>query len=201
MQMVILYGQTLCKKWWKQKKSIKHPQGGWIISCRIQDNQMLSSFWCKTEFLMQDQIRSWGEFNQPSRIYDLFIIHVRGDCKDYINCFEWHKCALYWRGKHLPQCRVQRKTMAQSWTRFWWQEWKLYQNIMCIYGLRSTGAVWRAHFSHNIHVIYFTSYHSDPDVWTRPGTKPDGFKYYEFLLYVDNILAISQKSAAIMAQL
>jgi hypothetical protein len=32
----------------------------------------------------------------------------------------------------------------------------------------------------------------DPDVWIRPGIKPDGFEYYEMVLaYVDDVLSIS----------
>jgi hypothetical protein len=38
---------------------------------------------------------------------------------------------------------------------------------------------------------YKPSY-ADPDVWLRPAVKPDGFKYYEYILcYVDNVLSIS----------
>ena len=38
----------------------------------------------------------------------------------------------------------------------------------------------------------FNSSHADPDVWMRPAVKPDGEKYYEYILiYVDDILTIS----------
>jgi hypothetical protein len=31
---------------------------------------------------------------------------------------------------------------------------------------------------------------SDPDVWYRAASKPDGFQYYEYILvYVDDMLA------------
>ena len=36
------------------------------------------------------------------------------------------------------------------------------------------------------------SSHADPDVWLRPAVKPDGEKYYEYILvYVDDILTMS----------
>jgi hypothetical protein len=39
----------------------------------------------------------------------------------------------------------------------------------------------------------------DPNVWIRPGLKPDGFKYYEMILcYVDDILCVSHNLEASM---
>ena len=39
---------------------------------------------------------------------------------------------------------------------------------------------------------------SDADVWRRPAVKPDGFKYYEYILvYVDDILLISHDAKAL----
>ena len=39
----------------------------------------------------------------------------------------------------------------------------------------------------------------DPDVWLRADLKPDGEKYYEYILcYVKNILAIYHKAIGIM---
>ena len=46
----------------------------------------------------------------------------------------------------------------------------------------------------------YTSTKVDPDVWIRPVTKPDGFKYYEMLLvYVDDVLCISHDAKATMS--
>jgi hypothetical protein len=43
---------------------------------------------------------------------------------------------------------------------------------------------------------------ADRDVWMRPATKPDGFRYYEYvLLYVDDTLVISHNPMAIMQAL
>jgi hypothetical protein len=40
---------------------------------------------------------------------------------------------------------------------------------------------------------------SDPDVWYRAASKPDGFQYYEYILvYVDDMLATSCQPSQIM---
>lgn len=40
---------------------------------------------------------------------------------------------------------------------------------------------------------------SDPDVWLKPGVKPDKFKYYEMILcYVDDVITMSSKPMLII---
>jgi hypothetical protein len=51
-----------------------------------------------------------------------------------------------------------------------------------LYGLKSSGAAYRAHFAATLAELNFTSCKADPDVWMRPATKPDGFTYYEYIL-------------------
>ena len=64
--------------------------------------------------------------------------------------------------------------------------------VRALYGLKSSGAAWRAHLANTLHTMGFTSSLADPDVWFRPATKPNGFQYYEYILaYVDDILALS----------
>ena len=61
---------------------------------------------------------------------------------------------------------------------------------MALYGLKSSGAAFRAKLS---------GLHADPDVWLRPSVKPDGAEYYEMVLcYVDDVLAISDMPMRIM---
>ena len=63
------------------------------------------------------------------------------------------------------------------------------------YGLKSSGATFRAHLAETLYDIGFVPTQTDPDVWRRPAVKEDGFKYYEYVLcYVDDILAISHKA-------
>ena len=58
----------------------------------------------------------------------------------------------------------------------------------------------KAHLAETLYDLGYTSTKADPDVWIRPVTKPDGFKYYEMLLvYVDDVLCISHDAEATMA--
>ena len=42
---------------------------------------------------------------------------------------------------------------------------------------------------------------ADPDVWIRSENKADGEQYYEFVLvYVDNMIAISQDSVSVIRE-
>ncbi len=61
-----------------------------------------------------------------------------------------------------------------------------------LYGLKSSGAAFRAFLAEKLDDIGFRSSIADPDVWMRPATKNTGEKYYEYILcYVDDILCIS----------
>ena len=63
-----------------------------------------------------------------------------------------------------------------------------------LFGLRSSGAAFRAHLAETLYDIGFVPTQADPDVWRRPAVKEDGFEYYDYVLcYVDDILAISHK--------
>ena len=64
-----------------------------------------------------------------------------------------------------------------------------------LYGLKSSGAAFRAHLAETLYDIRFVPTRADPDIWRRPAVKQDGFEYYEYVLcYVDDILAISHKA-------
>jgi Reverse transcriptase (RNA-dependent DNA polymerase) len=61
-----------------------------------------------------------------------------------------------------------------------------------LYGLKSSGAAFRAHLAETLHDLNYRPSKRDPDVWIRRATEPDGFEYYEMVLvYVDDILCIS----------
>jgi len=71
--------------------------------------------------------------------------------------------------------------------------------VRALYGLKSSGAAWRAHLAATLQSLGFTSSLADPDVWYREATKPCGFQYYEYLLaYVDDILVLSHDPVIIM---
>jgi hypothetical protein len=64
--------------------------------------------------------------------------------------------------------------------------------VKALYGLKSSGAAWRAMFNTSIIEMGFIPTVADPDVYRRPNAKEDGFKYYEYILvYVDDVLIVS----------
>ena len=68
-----------------------------------------------------------------------------------------------------------------------------------LYGLKGSGAAFRAHLAEKLHDIGFIPTCADPDVWHRPAVKPDGFEYYEYILcYVDDLLAISHNAQKVL---
>jgi len=62
-----------------------------------------------------------------------------------------------------------------------------------------SGAAFRAHLTETLFDLNYTPMKGDPDVWIRPGIKPDGFEYYEMVLvYVDDVLCTSHDPEATM---
>ena len=62
------------------------------------------------------------------------------------------------------------------------------------YGLKSSGAAWHAMLSQTMHDMNYKRCKADYDVWYRSAEKPDGFKYYEYvLIFVDDILVVSHQ--------
>ena len=71
--------------------------------------------------------------------------------------------------------------------------------IRALYGLKSSGARWRDHFASILKELGFVNSRADPDAWMRKATKPDGLKYWEYVLcYMNDILAISHLPQSIM---
>ena len=68
-----------------------------------------------------------------------------------------------------------------------------------LYGLKSSGAVWRSHLAQTLRDMNFKSSYADPDVWMRVAYKEGGRCFYEYVLcYVDDLLCISADPAAIL---
>ena len=73
--------------------------------------------------------------------------------------------------------------------------------VICkaLYGLKSSGAAFRAHLAETLYNIGFRSSKADPDVLLRPAVKPNGQPYYEYILcYVDVILSVSLNATSIL---
>ena len=72
--------------------------------------------------------------------------------------------------------------------------------VRALYGLKSAGNAWRHHFANFIrNTLGYSPTIADPDVYRKVQTKPDGSKYYSYLIvYVDDILCIHHKPEKIM---
>ena len=72
------------------------------------------------------------------------------------------------------------------------QEGRVAVIVRALYGLKSAAAAWRDHFSSAIQdELKYIPCKADPDVYYKAKVKPDGSKYYAYLvIYVDDILCI-----------
>jgi len=74
--------------------------------------------------------------------------------------------------------------------------------VRALYGLKTSGAAWRATFAQTLVEMGYVSSKADPDVWLRKATRTDGHHYYEMLLiYMDDILCISHQPQSTMDQI
>jgi hypothetical protein len=74
--------------------------------------------------------------------------------------------------------------------------------VRALYGLKSSGAAWRAHLANTLQQLGYKSCLADPDVWFREATKDNGYQYYEYVLvYVDDILVLSHQGDKTMKAL
>ena len=94
-------------------------------------------------------------------------------------------------------------TREKVWTiagpEFGTEKGKIMMIVKALYGLKSSGAAFRAFLAETLNTLGYKPSFADPDVWIRPAVKPDGFKYWEYVLcYVDDILAISHRPEATM---
>jgi Reverse transcriptase (RNA-dependent DNA polymerase) len=68
-----------------------------------------------------------------------------------------------------------------------------------LYGLKLSGACWRDHLANTLRDFGYTSCKADLDIWMKPKSKPNGDKYWVYVLvYVDYILCISHKPKKFM---
>lgn len=64
--------------------------------------------------------------------------------------------------------------------------------VRALYGLKSSGAAWRAKLADSLKDIGYKPTEADPDVYIKQGTKPCGQRYWKYMLvYVDDILHIA----------
>ena len=71
--------------------------------------------------------------------------------------------------------------------------------VRALYGLKYSGASFRALLVKTLYDIGYTLSKADLDIWLRPAVKPDRFEYYEMILCnVDDILSISHYATKTM---
>ena len=69
-------------------------------------------------------------------------------------------------------------------------------------GLNSSEVSFRTFISDKLGDMVCKSSIADPDVWIRPATKLYGEQYYEYILmYVYNLLEISQNAASVIREI
>ena len=75
--------------------------------------------------------------------------------------------------------------------------------VRALYGLKSSGAAWRACLAEVLKdQLGFKPCRADNDVWMRPAQRPDGSRYYEYVLvYTDDILCVSCDPSTILVHL
>ena len=70
-----------------------------------------------------------------------------------------------------------------------------------LYGLKSSGAAFRAFLAEHLDNMGFKSSIADPDICMREATKSDGEEYYEYILvYVDDLLEISSDARSFILE-
>ena len=63
--------------------------------------------------------------------------------------------------------------------------------VRALYGLKSAGSSFRNHLADCMRTLGYKSCLADPDLWYKPEVRPDGFKYYAYILaYIDDLLSI-----------
>ena len=71
-----------------------------------------------------------------------------------------------------------------------------------LYGLKSSGASWRAMFATTLADLGYVPTKADPDVWLRPKIKKNGDDYYSMILvYVDDVLCFDESPQELMDKL
>ena len=110
------------------------------------------------------------------------------------------------KGADVQNAFLSADNLEKHWLRagpeFGHEQGKAFIVKRALYGLKSASAAFRSFMAKKLDDIGFRSSHADPDVWLRPAVKHDGQEYYEYvMMYVDDILAISEDPTSILKSL
>ena len=87
------------------------------------------------------------------------------------------------------ECREKLWTIAGS--EFGSEKGSIMLIVRALYGLKSSGAAWRAKLAETLDSLGYKPTEGDPDVWIKRAVKPCGEEYYAYMLtYVDDVLHI-----------
>ena len=87
------------------------------------------------------------------------------------------------------ECREKLWTIAGS--EFGSEKGSVMLIVKALYGLKSSGAAWRAKLADTMRSMDYTPTQADPDVWIKRAVKPSGEEYYCYMLvYVDDVLHV-----------
>ena len=72
--------------------------------------------------------------------------------------------------------------------------------VRALYGLKSAGNSWRQHFATKIREeLGYQPCEADQDVYMKEATKPDGTKYWAYIIvYVDDVLCVNHDTKSTM---
>ena len=77
------------------------------------------------------------------------------------------------------------------------QEGQIMKVCRALYGLKESGASFRSFLSEHLYDLGYQPTLADPDVYLRPATDAEGFKYYEYVMtYVDDVICMSKDPKA-----
>ena len=94
------------------------------------------------------------------------------------------------------------KIWCEAGTEFGSDKGKVMKITRALYGLKSSGASWRAMFASTLNDMGYISSKGDPDLWLRPRVKPNGDEYYSMILvYVDDVLHFDHEPNILMTRL
>ena len=101
-------------------------------------------------------------------------------------------------GCDIQNAYLTAKCREKCWTRagpeFGSEEGKIFIIVRALYGLKSSGAAFRALLCEKLWELGYRPSYADPDVYMRPAVKESGFEYWEYVLcYVDDVLCVSHK--------
>mmetsp|Transcript_15996 Transcript_15996/g.23839 ORF Transcript_15996/g.23839 Transcript_15996/m.23839 type:complete len:1130 (+) Transcript_15996:7540-10929(+) len=106
-------------------------------------------------------------------------------------------------GNAYLNAKCREKIWTKAGTEFGSDKGKVMVVIRALYGLKSSGAAWRAMLAETLLDLGYKPSRADMDVWMKPETNPKtGEEYYAYVLvYVDDLLHIHHDPEAFMKEL